>query len=72
MLYDRWCEVARQRRDEFALADIASGKRWTFGQLREAGHRAPIPGGLRQGRIIFPQGHSAGFILMLLAAWREG
>jgi len=71
MLYDHWCEIARARRNEFALADVASGKRWTFGQLREAGQRAPLPGALWQGRIVFPQGHSAGFILSLLAAWRE-
>jgi acyl-CoA synthetase (AMP-forming)/AMP-acid ligase II len=72
MLYDRWCEVAGQRRNEFALADVTSGQRWTFRQLHDAGHRAQIPGALRNGPIVFPQGRSAGFILTLLAAWRNG
>lgn len=72
MLYDRWCDLAGQRRDEFALADVASGKRWTFGQLRDAGHRAQIPQTQQHDDIAFPQGQSAGFILALLAAWRTG
>jgi len=64
--------MAGQRRDDFALADMGARKRWTFGQLREAGERARIPGALRNGSLVFPQGQSAGFILTLLAAWRGG
>jgi long-chain acyl-CoA synthetase len=67
MLYERWREIASERRSEFALRDGASGKSWNFGELFAAGERQPIgPAGT-----IFPQGHSAEFILNLLAAWRE-
>jgi len=71
MLYDRWHDVARQRRDEFALEDVASDRRWTFRQLFDAGQQASVPTTLRRERVVFPQGHSAGFVLTLLAAWRE-
>jgi acyl-coenzyme A synthetase/AMP-(fatty) acid ligase len=67
MLYERWCEIAGERRDELALRDAASGRRWTFAELFAAGEVQTI------GRscTAFPQGHSSGFILDLLAGWRE-
>jgi acyl-CoA synthetase (AMP-forming)/AMP-acid ligase II len=33
MLYERWRKIAGERRNDFALRDIASGQRWTFGEL---------------------------------------
>src|SRR5208283_5921680 len=67
MLYERWRKIAAERRGQPALRDAASGRRWTFGELLEAGEARTIgPAGTA-----FPQGHSPEFILDLLAAWRE-
>jgi long-chain acyl-CoA synthetase len=67
MLYERWRKISAERRDETALRDFASGKRWTFGELFLGGEKEKtIPAGP-----VFPQGHSPGFILQLLATWRE-
>ena len=85
MLYERWREIAGERRKEIALRDFASGRHWTFGELFAAGESwkgapalaAPkLPGEGWSGPvsvngIIFPKGHSPEFILDLLAAWRE-
>lgn len=37
MLYEQWCQIATERRDTLALRDLASGRRWTFGELHAAG-----------------------------------
>jgi acyl-CoA synthetase (AMP-forming)/AMP-acid ligase II len=66
MLYERWKKVSAARRNETALRDFASGRRWTFGELFAAGEKSGVKDG-----IIFPQGHSPEFIFQLLAAWRE-
>jgi long-chain acyl-CoA synthetase len=68
MLYERWRKMARERRDDLALHDLASGQRWTFGQLLAAGDTGTAP----ERDIVCPQGHSPAFIFSLLAAWREG
>jgi long-chain acyl-CoA synthetase len=67
MLYERWRKISAERRNETALRDFASGKRWTFGELFIAGEKE------KTGAIgtVFPQGHSPEFVLQLLAAWRE-
>ncbi len=67
MLYERWRRIAGERRNEPALRDTASGRRWTFAGLFAAGE-AQAAG--RAGTA-FPQGHAPEFILDLLAAWRE-
>ncbi|MGF2075801.1 hypothetical protein, partial [Enterococcus casseliflavus] len=36
MLYDRWQTIARERPDQLALYELASGQRWTFGELARA------------------------------------
>ena len=85
MLYERWRKIASERRDQLALRDAASGRRWTFGELFAAGDGAPNSDSARfqvsnspnqssalRSRLAFPQGHSPDFILALLAAWREG
>ena len=74
MLYERWLEIAAERRNELALRDFASGRRWTFGELFAAGENwkgTPAAGPASLGAIVFPQGHSPEFIFNLLAAWRE-
>ena len=67
MLYERWRKIAGERRNQVALRDTASGRRWTFAGLFAAGETQAIdPAGPA-----FPQGHSPEFIFDLLAAWRE-
>jgi long-chain acyl-CoA synthetase len=66
MLYERWRKIAGERRNEPALRDFASGRRWTFGELFSEGELRPAA-----GDFVFPQGHSPEFIFNLLAAWRE-
>lgn len=68
MLYERWCRIAEERRNEIALHDLASGRRWSFGELRDAGEARAIG----TDSFVFPQGHSPEFILDLLAAWQLG
>ena len=68
MLYDRWKQVARAHRDELALREAASGRRWTFGQLAAAAESLPKA----TVRMCYPQGHSASFVIEVLGAWRDG
>jgi acyl-CoA synthetase (AMP-forming)/AMP-acid ligase II len=85
MLYERWRQIASERRDQLALREAASGRRWTFGELFAAGDGAPNTASACSesanaprrdpalpSKLAFPQGHSPDFILSLLAAWREG
>ena len=85
MLYERWRQIASERRDKLALRDTASGRRWTFSELFAAADGAPNSDSARcqvinspnqssalPSKLAFPQGHSPEFILALLAAWREG
>jgi acyl-coenzyme A synthetase/AMP-(fatty) acid ligase len=68
MLYERWQKVTRDRRNEVALRDLASGRSWTFAQIDR---EAEIP--LRDNAaMVFPQGHSPEFIFTVLRAWRRG
>jgi long-chain acyl-CoA synthetase len=66
MLYECWKQISAGRRNEIALRDFASGKRWTFGELFSEGEKFDV-----SGEIIHPQSHSSEFIFQLLAAWRE-
>jgi hypothetical protein len=67
MLYERWLKVVQERRNEIALRDLASGRRWTFLQLDQE-TEAPMPG---HPAMIFPLGNSPGFIITVLQAWRR-
>ena len=67
MLYERWRQIAGERRGATALRDAASGRRWTFAELLAAGETRAAGA----GKIIFPAGHSPEFIFEVLAAWRE-
>lgn len=66
MLYKCWHRTAIARRNEMALHELSTDRRWTFGQLLAAGESQPVP----EGRFVCPQGHSADFVIALLAAWR--
>jgi acyl-CoA synthetase (AMP-forming)/AMP-acid ligase II len=65
MLYDQWREVASKRANQLALMDLATDQRWTFGQLADAAEATVAS----QGRVLFPTGNSADFILCLLHGW---
>ena len=67
-LYQSWRTVARERRNEFALRDLAADRRWTFGELAVEAESAPG----EVGPVAFPQGTGADFILAVLRAWRAG
>jgi acyl-coenzyme A synthetase/AMP-(fatty) acid ligase len=68
MLYHRWLRVARRQSRLMALRDLATGREWTFEQLRadaEAG--SPPASGVH-----CPCGARAEFVLEVLRAWRCG
>ena len=67
MLYEQWQHIAKERRNERALVDLASGQRWTFGELFAAGEAQTAV----KEKIAYPQGQTPEFILSLLAAWRS-
>jgi acyl-CoA synthetase (AMP-forming)/AMP-acid ligase II len=69
MLYERWRQIAREFSGEFALHDLASGRRWTFGELADEAAKAKGKG--QKEKIIYPRGGGAEFILQVLGAWRE-
>lgn len=66
MLYESWRQLARSSRGELALLDLASGRRWTFGQLAAAADR----GRGQPRQVVFPRSTPAEFIIALLRAWR--
>jgi hypothetical protein len=37
MLYERWRQIARERGNDFALRELASGQQWTFVELARQG-----------------------------------
>ncbi len=51
-----------------ALRDVASGRRWTFGQLDAAAETFPAA----TVRVVYPHGHSALFIIEVLGAGPGG
>lgn len=74
MLYECWRKISAERRNELALCDTASGKRWSFTELFAAGENRTGTQGTfptSSGGVAFPQGHSPEFIFDLLTAWRE-
>jgi acyl-coenzyme A synthetase/AMP-(fatty) acid ligase len=68
MLYQRWRTIAEAMPGRTALRDIVARREWTFGELFIAGEARDAG----QGRMVHPTGHSADFILDVIAAWREG
>jgi acyl-coenzyme A synthetase/AMP-(fatty) acid ligase len=67
-LYERWRTVARGRRAEWALFEVAADRRWTFGELAAEAEALPVA----EGPVAFPEGRDAAFILTVLRAWRTG
>jgi long-chain acyl-CoA synthetase len=68
MLYERWRQVAQDTRNELALREIATGRAWTFGELARLAEGPLAP----EQKVVYPQGHSAAFVLAVLQAWRWG
>src|SRR5439155_3479082 len=68
MLYESWRQIASAHRQETALVECASGRRWSFGELAaQAEKKETTP-----GPISYPQGITAEFVLAVLQAWRAG
>ncbi|MFN7139718.1 MAG: hypothetical protein ACK4UN_10290, partial [Limisphaerales bacterium] len=67
MLYDRWRQIAETFRNEIALSDVASGRRWTFSNPANAAEQGSSPA----EPLVFPQGNSPEFVLAVLRAWRD-
>jgi len=68
MLYERWQQIVKERRNEIALRDLASGQSWTFSQLnQEVEQSAPD-----KLAMVHPQGNSPAFVIAVLRAWRVG
>lgn len=67
MLFDRWKQVVKQNRGEFALCDAGSGQRWTFAELDCEAERASST----HAPIVYAQGSSYQFILQVINAWKE-
>lgn len=68
MLYDQWRQVAQEHRNELALSESASGRRWSFAGLDQLSERPPRGA----EAMVCPQGHSAECIAEILRAWRLG
>src|ERR1700760_4619269 len=68
MLYERWLKIARAFPQGLALRDLTSNRQWTFQELERA---AETPGS-ESGKIAFPTGVTAEFVLTVLRAWRTG
>ena len=68
MLYERWRAIAVEHRNEIALRDFATGRRWTFAELQAAGEAWRVT----DQPLVCPQGHAPEFLFALLAAWRMG
>jgi len=68
MLYDRWRQIARERRAEIALRDEASNGQWTFTELAQVTENG-LPD---DPPVVYPHGISADFIFSVLRAWRYG
>jgi long-chain acyl-CoA synthetase len=66
MLYERWRQIAQERGGELALREVASGRDWRFAELARLAESGPA----EAGSLVYPQGHSAEFILSNLRAWR--
>jgi acyl-coenzyme A synthetase/AMP-(fatty) acid ligase len=66
MLYEQWHSTVQARRNDLALRDAASGRRWTFAQLFAEGESWPA----LSEPIVCPRGQGPEFIFSLLSAWR--
>jgi acyl-CoA synthetase (AMP-forming)/AMP-acid ligase II len=66
MLYECWRKVAQERGKDVALRELPSGQQWSFAGLARDAESSPG----RSDTIVYPQGHSAEFVLAVLRAWR--
>jgi long-chain acyl-CoA synthetase len=67
MLYERWQKVVRDKPNEVAMRDLASGQSWTFSELSREGEQ-PLDDNCG---IVFLQGNSPQFVISVLRAWRS-
>lgn len=67
MLYDSWLRISEVHANTLALRDLATGRCWTFAQLRALVEESAES----QGKPVFPSGNSAHFVIQVLKAWRS-
>jgi acyl-coenzyme A synthetase/AMP-(fatty) acid ligase len=68
MLYERWKAISSANRNELALWDLPSNKRWTFAQLEAEAEKLPAC-----PPVLCASAESSDrFILDVLRAWRDG
>lgn len=65
MLYERWQHIAQTHARKIALTEGVNGRAWTFAELAAAVEQSDAP-----AHALFPQGHTAEFILEVLSGWR--
>ncbi len=68
MLYKMWQNIAVRNASRLAVAELCSGREWTFAQLAQAADA--IPGS--NSRLRTPRGHTVDFLLEVLAGWKFG
>jgi acyl-CoA synthetase (AMP-forming)/AMP-acid ligase II len=68
MLYERWLETVRADPGAVALWDEAHGRRYTFRDLARRVLEEPVT----QSPARFATGTGIGFLVSVLAAWRDG
>ena len=68
MLYERWRQIARERGNELALRDLASGQQWTFAELARA---AEAPAGVRRSGGLSARPFRRSSSSLCLRAWRD-
>jgi long-chain acyl-CoA synthetase len=66
-LYHQWLTVAEAHGRDLAVRELASGREWSFAELRESAHRAPPCPAVLHTRSRGPE-----FVLDVLRAWRDG
>jgi hypothetical protein len=69
-LLDAWHSVAARRGRDVAVIEAASGRGWTFADLRAAATDAAGRGA--QLGVVCPAGHGVSTIIDVLAAWEAG
>src|SRR5437588_3412263 len=66
MLYEKWREIAQEHRNQMALCEPGTGRRWTFAQLAQQSEQIDsAPAG-----VYYPKGIDADFVFAVLQAWR--
>jgi len=66
MLYAAWQVIACANANQWALMDLAAGRRWTFRELAEAADALPA-----EEPVVYPSGAGVSFVFDVLRAWHH-